>query len=491
MDKKKIVKNYIYNLLYQILIIIIPIVTTPYLSRILGAENIGIYGYTISILTYFTLIGSLGISKYGQREIAYVQDNRYEKSKTFWELNIIRFITILISSIVFFMIFCIDGKFALYYRILLLELISVMLDISWFFQGIEDFKKVVIRNSLIKILSLFSIFIFVRNKNDLIYYFLIYVASNMLGNISFWLNIEKYIDKINIKDLNLKQHIKPMISLFIPQIATSIYTVLDKTMLGILESDIAEVGYYEQSQKIVKVALTFVTALSIVMIPRISNTFANGEKKQINMYMKKSFTFDWFLSCPIMFGIIAISSKFVPWFFGDGYDKIINLLIFSSPIVVFISLSTTIGSQYLTSIKKQNIQALAVTIGAILNVFLNILFIPILKSYGAIIATVIAEFAITIIETIYIIKNTEIKLEDIFNDSIKYIVSALIMCLIMKYISLYMNVCILNTLIQILLGGVIYIVVLIMLKDNWTLYIINKIKKYINMKTQYFLRREK
>lgn len=482
MKENKIIKNYIYNLIYQILVIILPLITIPYLSRVLGAENIGIYGYTVSIVTYFTLIGALGIAKYGQREIAYVQDDGKKRSEVFWELNIIRFVSVLISTIIFYIVFCLNNQYKIYYRILTLELIAVIFDISWFFQGIEEFKKVVIKNSIVKLLSLICIFLFVKKSEDLIIYVLIYVFSILIGNLSFWINLNKYLTKINIKELRFKRHIKPMISLFFPQIATSIYTVLDKTMLGTFSNNISEVGYYEQSQKIIKVALTFVTTLSFVMLPRISNKYANGDISKINKYMKDSFCFDWFLGVPITIGIMAIAPEFVPWFFGKGYERIIYLLIYSSPIIIFISLSTTIGTQYLVSIEKQNIQTVAVLIGASINVILNCLLINKFNSYGAIIATVVAEFIIAIIEIIYVLLKKELKIIDIFVDSYKNLIAGMIMYIAVRYVAKYIKISILGTLIQVLIGAIAYIVVLIISKSHFIYFIFSKIKERITHK---------
>lgn len=476
-NKKNITKNYIYNLIYQILTIILPIITTPYLSRVLGADGIGIYGYTLSIVTYFTLIGALGISKYGQREIAYVQNDKENRSRVFWELNIIRIFTISITLLIFWLAFCLKGEYVTYYRILLLELIAVLLDITWFFQGIEDFKKVVIRNIIIKLISVILIFVLVKKSEDLIKYFYIYALSNFLGNGTLWINIKKYVRMVKINFRDLKKHIKPMISLFIPQIATSIYTVLDKTMLGILENNISEVGYYEQSQKIIKIALTFVTTMSVVMLPRISNVYAKGETEKIKEYMEKSFNFNWFLSIPIIFGIIAISKNFVPWFYGSGYEKIIGLLIYTSPIILFIAFSTTIGSQYLISVKKQNVQTIAVGIGAIVNVILNFILIPKLKSVGAVIATVIAEFLIVITETIYVINNGNMKLKYIFKGSYRYIFAGIIMCICTYLISTQMPIGVIYTICQILIGIVIYIGVLLICNDEFLKEILNKLLK--------------
>ena len=181
--KKSIAKNYIYNLIYQMLTILLPLITTPYLSRVLGAENIGIYGYTISIVTYFILFGTLGVSMYGQREIAYLQDDKQKRSKAFWEIVFIRFITLSISIILFFLIYGRDGDYAIYYRILIIQLIANIFDISWLFQGIEEFDKTVIRNLIVKFLSLVLIFVMIKTPDDLWKYFVIYVGAELIGNV--------------------------------------------------------------------------------------------------------------------------------------------------------------------------------------------------------------------------------------------------------------------------------------------------------------------
>lgn len=477
-SKKSITKNYIYNLIYQILIIILPIITTPYISRKLGAQAIGIYGYTISIVTYFTLVGTLGLTNYGKREIAYIQDDSEKKNKLFSELVIFRFIMVVITMIVYFLFILLVDEYKIYYLILTLEIISVALDISWFFQGIEDFKKVVIRNIVVKIISIMLIFVFIKSETDLWKYFCIYVSSTFIGNVTLWINISKYVKLEKIKLKNLKRHLKSTISLFIPQVAVSIYTVLDKTMLGSLCQDISEVGYYEQSQKIIKIALTLVTTIGTVMIPRIASMYAKGNKSQIQIYMQKSFNFVWFLAIPIMFGIVAISSDFVPWFFGDGYDRVITLMMVSSPIIIFISLSTVTGSQFLMSIKKQNIHTIAVIIGAILNVIVNAILIKSYGSLGAVISTVIAEFFIASMEILYLIIKGYIPLRIIFGKSLHYWIAGTIMFIIIWILQNYIEASIISTVIEIFVGMVIYIGILLISKDKFLYeYVVNKILK--------------
>lgn len=361
MEKKSISKNYIYNLSYQILLIFLPLITTPYVSRVLGAENIGIYGYTLSIVTYFVLFGALGVSMYAQREIAYVQDDVQKRSKIFFEIVIFRFITMVISIIAYYIFFIRGYQYQLYYLIFTIELISTCFDISWFFQGLEEFKKTVLRNIIVKLISFACILLFVKTENDLSIYILIYTLSNLIGNLSLWLYLPKYIKKIKLTDLEILKHLKPTLWLFIPQIAMQIYTVMDKTMIGSIISDKAEVGYYEQARKIVNLCITIVTSLGLVMVPRMANTFASGDKEQLKKYMCNSFRFVYFLAFPIALGLISVSEKFVPVFFGDGYDRVIILIRIMSPIILFIGISNIIGTQYLLPTKKQKSFTISVT----------------------------------------------------------------------------------------------------------------------------------
>lgn len=464
MKKNSVTKNYIYNLLYQILAIIIPLITTPYLSRVLGAENIGIYSFTISITTYFILFGSLGVAMYGQREIAYVQDDIKKRSKIFFEIFFMRCITLGISLLIFYITFCLNGEYNVYYKILILEIIANIIDISWYFQGLEEFKKTVMRNIIVKLISVICIFVFVKESTDLNKYFIIYVLSTFLGNLSLWMYLPKFIKKTNLKELNLLKHIRPTIMLFIPQIATQIYTVLDKTMIGVIVSDKSEVGYYEQAQKIVKLLMTIATSLGTVMMPRIAATFAGGNHKKVREYMYKSFSFILLLAFPLMLGIISVSSIFVPIFYGKGYDKVVPLLCVISPIIVFIGLSNVIGTQYLLPTKRQNQYTLSVVIGAITNFILNLILIKYFASIGASIATVIAELAVT--ATQFILIRKEIKFIDVVKLSYKYVIASLVMFMCSMIVSHFISDNLISIIVQVCISISVYFIILLMLKDK-------------------------
>ena len=471
--KKSIAKNYIYNLIYQMLTIVLPLITTPYLSRVLGAENIGIYGYTLSIVTYFVLFGTLGIAMYGQREIAYVQNDKTKQSKTFWEIVITRFITLTIASVTFYITFCIRGQYTTYYTILLLELLANALDISWYYQGIEDFGKTVIRNLVVKVLSLVCIFVFVKTQADLWKYMLIYVLANALGNATMWLYLPKMLQKISLKTLEFKKHIKPVLSLFVPQIATQIYVVLDKTMIGNITNNMSDVGFYEQAQKIVKTAMLVVTALGTVMNSRIANAFAENKKEDVKKYLMQAFNIVWMLGIPITLGIMAVSSNLVPWFYGEGYEPVIQLLIAISPILLAIGLNNVTGIQYLIQTKQQKNYTISVTIGAIVNVIFNFILINLIGTVGAAISSVLAEFTILGVHFIYMRK--DIKILDVLKLSIKYLISGLIMYVIVLNISKLISPSILNTFILIAIGAIIYFVILLILKDKFLNDIINQV----------------
>lgn len=477
MSKKSIAKNYIYNASYQILSMIIPLITTPYVSRVLGAESIGIYSYTVSIVTYFILFGSLGVGMYGKIEVAYVQDNKKERSKIFFEIILLRLITMIISALIYYRYFIINNEYSIYYIILLVEFISACLDISWFFQGLEEFKKVVIRNMFVKIISVLAIIFFVKAKEDLYKYFIINVLGILLGNLTLWLYIPKYIQKIGIRELKVLRHIKPNIALFIPQVAIQVYNILDKTMLGNILASKSEVGYYEQSQKIVKLILSIITSMGTVMTPRMANIYSNGNKEEMQKYMKQSFYFVLILSIPIILGLFSIADRFVPLFFGKGYEKTAILIKITSPIILIIGLSNLVGMQYLLPTKRTKSFTISVVAGALINFILNSLLIARYNSTGASIATLIAELTVTLIQ-LYIIRN-EINLLEILKNTIKYICSGIIMFVIIDLVNLFYINSILEIAVKLILGSCVYFGFLIILKDKYfTLIVISMLEKF-------------
>ena len=350
-------------------------------------------------------------------------------------------------------------------------------DISWFFQGLEEFKKTVTRNIIVKTISVISIFTFVKTPNDLKLYFWIYVLSTLIGNLSLWAYLPKYLKKVKAKQLNIIKHIRPTIGLFIPQIAIQVYTVLDKTMIGAIIPDKSEVGFYEQGQKIIKMLLTVITSLGTVMLPRIANTYANGEKKKVAEYMKKSFNMVFLLSFPMIFGLISVSKTFVPIFFLLGYDKVAILMSVISPIILLIGLSNVTGTQYLLPTKRQKEYTISVVLGAIVNFVMNMCLIWNFGAIGASIGTVIAELTVTLVQIYFVRKDFDFK--NIFKLSTKYLVSSIIMFIVCITLRKFINNNLISTIVQVISGGIIYMVCLLILKDKIIFEIIEKLRKKI------------
>ena len=496
MAKKSITRNYIYNMIYQVLILVLPLVTTPYLSRVLGAEGIGIYGYTYAVVTYFILFGSLGVAMYGQREIAYAQENIEARKKTFIEIVLFRFVTIAIATVFYYFFFIKGAEYQIYYQILLLELIAAAFDISWFFQGMEEFKRTVTRNVLVRICSVSLVFILVKTKEDLAKFTLIYSLADLIGNLSLWLYVPKYVKGVKVKNINAFRHLPQIILLFIPQIANQIYKILDTTMIGALVADKAETGYYEQGQKVIRLLLTVVTSLGVVMVPRMASTFMSGDNEKIKDYLKMSFRFVFFLAFPIMFGITSIAESFVPVFFGEGYDKVVILISIISPILLLMGMANVLGTQYLLPTKRQKEYTISVVIGLIVNFILNYILIKQYASIGASIATVISELVVVVIQYQYIKK--DIKFKTLLNLAWKYLVAGLTMFAVCFGVRLLLNANVINTALldfadniqmsrtyfinttaiisQMAVGALTYFVVLVLLKDDYIFKFIDKIK---------------
>ena len=286
----------------------------------------------------------------------------------------------------------------------------------------------------------------------------------------------KYFKGVKVKNVSLTRQIPTIMLLFVPQIANKVYNMLDTTMLGKLIADKAETGFYEQSQKIIRVLLTVVTSLGTVMVPRMANMFANGEKEKISEYMKKSFHFTYLLSFPIMFGLIAISDNFVPWFFGPGYEKVIVLMKIITPIILFMGVANILGTQYLLPTKRQKEFTISVLIGIVVNFILNYIMIKLWKSVGACIATVISQMVVDAVQC-YFVKD-EVNLKEMFKASYIYLFSAIMMFICCMFVMLFCSgfVCFV---IQIMIGIIVYLVMLIIFKNEFIYLLIAKARDKI------------
>ncbi len=464
MQAPSIKKNYIYNTLYRVLTIITPLITAPYAARVFGADGTGIQSYVGSILAYFVLFAGLGTAAYGQREVAMYRDDKEKASKTFFEIELLSVVTTMISLIAWIIMILVTTKYTAYYAVLTMNVIGVAFDISWFFGAFERFRLIVIRNTIIKIIGIIILFAFVREKNDLLLYFGLTAASGLIGNISLWFSLPKFICKVPLKGLKIKRHLKETLIYFIPTVATTIYTVLDKTMIGLITGQEVENGYYEQTNKITNMVITIVTSLNIVMAARMSYLYAEKRFEEIKARLKRSMDFTMLLSIPAVVGIMGVARNMVPWFFGAGYEKVIFLLYVYSPLIIIIAISNCLGGQYLTPCGMRARSSKGIITGAVVNLALNAFLIPLFKSVGAAIASIIAESVITIIY-MYMSKGF-MSYKTLFKVSWKRIVACLPMSVVIFVLGEIPVKPIFKTVLQIFFGVATYFTVLLIMKDN-------------------------
>ena len=444
---------------------ITPLITAPYLSRVLEADGIGEYSYTGSLVAYFIMVAALGTLNYGNREISFLQNDRKKRTKVFWEielLSIISVVTVLVAYFVFIM-FCKE------YRTLLLIqslcLISVAMDIAWLLQGLEEFGKVVGRNIVFKIINIVFIFTAIRSKDDLIFYVLGMCVMELISNISIWFYIPKYVDRPEWKELRPFSHLRATCSLFIPTVATTIYTMMDKTMLGVLTDGCYENGYYEQATKMSKMTLMIVTALGAVMIPRIGKYYSEGKEEKVKELIYESFRFVWFMGIPLCFGLMGVSNNFVPWFYGKGFEPITDLLKILAFLIPIIGISNVIGIQYLITTRRERLLTKSVVAGVVVNLILNCLLIPDMYSTGAAISSVIAELVITIAQIWYVRK--ELSIRKILHMSRNYAIAAMLMLPVLYWENQILESGIVNTLIMTASGATIYLAILLLFRDGF------------------------
>ncbi|MCE9656222.1 oligosaccharide flippase family protein [Clostridium celatum] len=476
MRKNKIIGNYIYNMMYQLINIIVPFITIPYIARVLGPNGTGIYDYTYSYAFVFTIICLFGMTNYGSKRIAYVRDSKEKMSNEFWSIWLIQLSVSIICLISYIFLFVVGNTSDL--RIMFIMqfplLLASLLDISWLYVGMEDFGKTITRNILVKIIGLILIFILVKGPNDVWLYILINSGSAFIGNLSFWIFLKKYVNKINFKAINVKCHIRESFLLFIPQIATQIYTTLDRAVIGGL-SNTLQVGYYSNSQKIARLSLVVVTSLSFVMMPRIANMYANDDKGKVNDYLSKSLKFSLILSIFITTSLIVISKDFVPVFFGDNFKVIIPYMIISSVIVIFISVGGVFATQFSLPTGRTKEYTIPLVLAAVINPIINIILVPSLGALGGVFAIVITEFVVMFIR-IFVVRK-ELDLRFMFKGTFKYLFAGIIGLIVSLFISKVLNPSYMSVFIEGTINAIVYFAIILIIDKELRLLLLSLIRK--------------
>lgn len=456
----KVIKNYLYNAGYQILLMFAPLITTPYISRVLGAHAYGINTYTNGWVTLFYMIGQMGITLYGNREVAYHRDDKYARSRTFWGVEALQLGTITIALVAYLVaVMLFSTTFRTYYLLQTLWIISAGIDVSWYFMGMEDFKKTVSRNALVKVISIALIFALVRTQADLWKYILLLGASQVGGSLTLWPYLRKSIQWVPIREWHPFQHFYPSLLLFVPTITTQVYLVVNKLMLGKMGAPTA-LGQFDFADKIVKLVLAVVTATGTVMLPHVANKFANGDIKGVRESLYHSFDFVTALSVPMMFGLMAISTKFAPWFLGASYVSTGKIIFLEAPVILFIAWSNVTGTQYLMPVDRVREFTVSVTAGAIMNVILNLFLIIPYSANGAAVATALSELTVTAVQLFFV--RSTIRRRRLFRGLWRYLVSGLVMFLVVDRFNQMMTMNIVNLVVQVGIGVMVYLVCLVL-----------------------------
>ena len=456
---------------------IIPLITVPYISRVLGAHDVGINEYTNSWVTFFFLMGQMGITLYGNREVAYHRDDLYKRSQTFWGVEALQLLTVSSAFVLYLVaVFLFSTTFKEFFLLQAIWIIATGVDISWYFMGLEEFRITVVRNTLVKIASLILIFTVVKTSNDLGKYILILGASQLVGNLTLWPYLRGNIVWVSIKKWHPFKHFYPSLLLFIPTITTQVYLVLNRLMLGRMSTQ-ADLGNFGQADKIVKFVLAVVTATGTVMLPHVANKFAKGDIKGVRNSLYSSFNFVSAIAIPMMFGLMAIAKKFGPWILGREFVLAGSVIFLEAPIILLIAWSNVTGTQYLMPVNRVKEYTTSVTIGALSNVIFNFVLIGKYGANGAAIATVGSEFLVTASQ-LWMIHST-ISRRKLFRETWKYLFCGMVMFIVVNRICSVINMTVANLILEVVVGAIIYLLGLILTKAS----ILDEAQKLLKKRT--------
>lgn len=476
MDKKTKI-NYIYSTVYQILSIILPLVTTPYISRVLSVDSIGVYSFTGSIVSYFVLVASFSFQTYGQREAAYKKNDKEKLSSLFFEIQIKKLIFTLLAYVSFMLFFIETSQYKTMYLIQSISIVSAFFDITYLFQGMEQFRLTVVRNTIVKLVGLLLILIFVKKQTDVYLYAIIQTVTVLLGNLSLWLYLPEFISFKYFKKERISHGLVELFQLFVPVLSIQLYYTIDKTMLGITSNGMVENGYYEQAIKIIRLCQNMMGAMGTVLLSSIPRMIVTSGKEAVKSTINHAIRLNLFIAAPITMGLIGIADVMVPWFFGSGYERSATLICIFAPMTLLSAISMIIGNGILLPLRRQNCLTIA-TLGAmIFNIVFNVILIPQFGACGAAVASVGSEIVTLIIQGFFAKEYIDLNL--IIKNAIKYLGVAAIMYAVISLIKILIHGQVgmfTLTLLLIISGIAVYFSILSFTKDD----ILSDIRKSFN-----------
>ena len=475
---RKLIKNYIYNILYQLVKIILPLILAPYTASHIGVTPLGSYQYAGSIMNWFILFGILGVNTYGNRQIAKVRDDVKLRNKTFFEIFYMQVCNMIIAMIAYYLfVTAVFREGRMYYYLTGLTMLATMLDITWFFYGVEDFKKASIRNIIVKCLGVFLIMTLCKKPEDIWLYILINIGSELVGQAIMFVQLRQYLtfEPVSLKDA-YRNHFKATFQLFVPTIAISVYTMLDQTMVGTLYSK-DHVEYYQVSMNIVKMFLMLITSIGSVMLPRVTNVYyndADGEKKA-EAYISTTMKISLLLALPMCFGMMSIAKSFMAWYI-PVWPVLGNLIMLGCPVIILISMSNVTGIQYMVPTGMYNQYSASVIAGSCVNFVINLILIPRYGAYGAIIGSIIAELTVTSIQLVLIRK--KVRFEFLQRSYFIYVLGTVLMAAAVVSLTKLLPVGTLYTLLEVAAGMIVYALVLLITKEELMMKVIHAVFRH-------------
>lgn len=467
--------NFIYRLVYEILLYAIPILMMPYISRVLGADGVGEYSFSYSVISYFMMFASLGTAAYGTREIARNRDDRRSFTRIFWEIEFMSMAVSAVCLILWGVLIFMGTLHRMYFIVLTPFLLGTMFDISWFYMGLERIRVLALSGSIVQIAGVAALLIFVRTKEDVLLFCLLSAVTVFIANLSMWLFLPRFLVKDDLKGLKILPHFRKTLIYFVPTAAMSVYLVLDKTLIGLIGRDASQNGYYEQASRLIAIAeaLAFII-YNKVATARLSYLFSRHAYEEIRERIRSSMDYIFLLGYGAAFGLLGIAHTFVPVFLGDGFAPAETLLVMMLPLIPVIGVSNCLGILYYIPAGKRAQSTKYIVAGAGCNLLLNLCLIPYLGAKGAVIATIAAELLISVLMLRYCEGYLSLRL--IGKYSAKRIPAGIVMALCVRLLSNLPLPSPVVLLIQIASGAVIYVLLLLICKDAMLKDLFQKIR---------------
>lgn len=458
-------KNYIYRLLYELTLLAGPLITVPYVSRVLGPTGVGDFSFTYSVATYFILFCALGLSGYGTREISRCRDNEAAVSRLFWEIRLSGMIPGLICLVLWGIFILLTTRYKLLYLALTPYLLGAIFEIQWFYIGLEQVKDTALCGIGVRILGIILTFLLINDSGDTPIYCALNSSIVLITHLSMWLMLPKYLKKVSLKNIPVRKHLKETLVYFIPSIVMSIYMVLDKFLIGVITKDSCQNGYYEQADRVISVTKTFVYWVMVnVASARMSYLYAQDRHDEIKSAISKSMDYIFFMGYGAVFGLLGISHNLVPIFFGPGYEPVEKLIWLMLPLILIVSITNCLENYYYIPAGKRAQSTKYILAGAILNLIMNICLIPFWGADGAVMASLVAEVLIAVLFMIHC--NSFLPPALLGSLSIKRILAGIPMAVAVWFTGTLAINGIAVLLIQMAAGVILYCLLLLMLRDS-------------------------